>query len=114
MPYINLKTSAAVTQPQKTALFSALGKAIEAFPGKSERWLMVDITDQCSICFAGDENTPAAMVDVKVFGSAAPAACEKMTQNVCKILNEVLNLPQDRVYVCYKGYDQWGWNGGNF
>ncbi len=114
MPYIDLKTSVTVTKPQKTALFHALGKAIETFPGKSERWLMVNVTDQCSICFAGDETAPAAIADVRVFGEAAPDACEKMTENVCNILNDVLNLPPDRVYVCYKGYDQWGWNGGNF
>ena len=49
MPYIDLKTNAAVSDAQKTALKSALGQAITLLPGKSEQWLMVGIQPDLSL-----------------------------------------------------------------
>lgn len=43
MPFINVKTNAAVPYEKETAIKSALGQAITAIPGKSESWLMVGI-----------------------------------------------------------------------
>lgn len=39
---------------------------------------------------------------------------EAMTAEVCNILENELGIPPDRIYVKYKGYSDWGWNGGNF
>ena len=113
MPYIDLKTNAAVSDAQKTALKSARGQAITRLPGKSEQWLMVGIPPDCALWFQGSD-APAAMVHVEVFGSADPAAYEKMTARICKICSDELGLPQNRVYVNYSETYNWGWNGSNF
>ena len=39
MPYINVRMTAPLTPEKESALTAAFGRDIEAFPGKTERWL---------------------------------------------------------------------------
>ena len=48
------------------------------------------------------------------FGQATSAAYSQMSGEVCKILEEELGIPGDRVYVTYREVSDWGWNGRNF
>lgn len=114
MPYIQLKTTAAVSPEKCDALKAAFGKAIECFPGKNESWLMVNIEDGKKMWFRGDASADTAMVDVELLGSVSPDGSRRMTAELCDILNKMLGIAPDRVYVKYTGYQHWGWNGGNF
>ncbi len=113
MPFIDAKISVAITPAQEENLKQRLGKAISLIPGKSETWLMLNIQPECHLYFQGSNSQPAAMVEVKLFGSASPAAYEKMTAEVTKILNSELNIPSNRVFVKYEEVQHWGWNGSN-
>ena len=55
MPYINLKTTAKVTEEKCERVKTAFGKAIECFPGKSEAYLMVGIEDGAKLMGSGDQ-----------------------------------------------------------
>ncbi len=114
MPYINAKTNITVPDEKRENLKSIFGKAIEIFPGKAERWLMVGIEDNCSLYFAGDGNHPCAFVEVALLGRASDAAYDKMTSEICSIISSELSVAADRIYVKYEECDHWGWNGGNF
>ena len=114
MPYIKVTTTAAVSAEQCERVKAKLGKAIESFPGKTENWLMVGIEDGKKMWFRGDASADTAMVDVDLLGAVTPAASEKMTAAVCRILGEELGIPAERIYVKYTGYQNWGWNGSNF
>ena len=114
MPYIELKTTAAVSEKKALDLKTAFGKAIECFPGKTENWLMVNIEDQKRMWFKGDNSSDCAMVCVDLLGSVSSSASEKMTAEICDVLSKQLSLSPDRVYVKYSGFSDWGWNGGNF
>ena len=37
-----------------------------------------------------------------------------MTAEICRIMNDELGIPADKVYVKYQGVSDWGWNGRNF
>lgn len=113
MPFINVKTNAAVSADKEIAIKSALGEAITAIPGKSESWLMVGIESEHILYFKG-ENAPAAMVEVSIFGHANASAYERLTGIICTTLNEQLSIEQSRIYVKYSEIDNWGWNGSNF
>ena len=113
MPFINVMTNTAVSEEKKIAVKSALGKAITAIPGKSESWLMVGINPEYTLYFKGDD-APAAMVEVSVLGAADPSAYNKLTAQICDILNGELGIDSTRIYVRYTETDNWGWNGGNF
>lgn len=114
MPYIDLKTTAKVTKEKEIALKAAFGKAIELIPGKSERWLMVKLADECKMFLAGDSKDEIAMVEIDIFGNAKNEAYDLVTERICDILNEELSIKKDRIYVKYSEVDHWGWNGENF
>lgn len=113
MPFINVKTNTAVPAAKAEAIKSALGEAITAIPGKSERWLMVGIEPEQLLYFQGSD-TPAAMVEVSIFGGANASAYNDLTGRICSILNDSLCIDTSRIYVKYAETDNWGWNGSNF
>lgn len=114
MPFIDVKTTVAMNEAQKESVKSKLGAWIQAIPGKSEEWLMVGIQDDYCLYFKGNQNAPTAFVQVEVYGNENKAAFNKLTGEICNILNAELGIPKDRVYVSYLATTNWGWNGGNF
>ena len=114
MPYIELKTTVSISPEKSQSLKAAFGKAIECFPGKTESWLMVNISGNQDMYFKGDNKTDCAMVSVDLLGKVSSSASEKMTSVLCGVLSEELSLAPDRIYVKYAGFSDWGWNGGNF
>ena len=54
MPFIDVKTTAYVSDEKCDTIKSELGKAIALIPGKSESWLMVGIEPETKIWFRGD------------------------------------------------------------
>ena len=114
MPYIETKVSTPITVEQEKILKEKLGAAIENFPGKTERWLMLNFEDNCRLWFMGNQDAPTAYVEVKLFGDVNQTGAEKMTKAVCEIMEEVLKIPADRTYVKYEGIGTWGWNNQNF
>ena len=114
MPYINAKVSNRLTDEKMTELKAALGKAIEAIPGKTETYLMVAIEDGQNIWLAGDNSTPKAFFDVRILGKAKSEDYSRMTGVICGICSELLGIAPNDVYVTYSEYSDWGWNGKNF
>lgn len=110
MPFINVKTSKKLTEEKIDAIKTEFGSAIAIIPGKSETWLMVNIEDNCNLYFKGSDNGDTAYVEVKIFGSASKANCEKLTVKICDLLFDIADIPSDRVYVKYEFSDMWGYN----
>lgn len=114
MPYIGTRVSTKISKEQEIVLKERLGKIIGLFPGKSERWLMLDFEDSCRLWMGGDNSMPMAYVEVKVFGTIDSAAAEKVTEAICALLEEVLGIEPSYTYVKYGCCDTWGWNKSNF
>jgi len=114
MPYIETKASVTITKEQKERLTRELGVAIELIPGKSEEWLMLNFEGGCQMAFRGDCNTPCAMVDVYIFGKTTDAAYDALTERICAVISDILDVPSERIYVKYTEKDRWGYNGFNF
>ncbi|MCH5320167.1 MAG: hypothetical protein J1E36_00290, partial [Eubacterium sp.] len=53
MPFIEVKTNQNIAD--KTIIKAELGNAITAIPGKSEGWLMVEISDKLDMYFKGSD-----------------------------------------------------------
>lgn len=75
---------------------------------------MVGFDDEYCLYMGGSKMEKGAFVSVSLFGSASSAAYEKMTAEICRIYEEELGIPKDKVYVTYAGVNDWGWNGRNF
>ena len=113
MPFIDVKTNKQISKADEITLKEQLGRAIAILPGKSETWLMLEFKDSCRMYFHGS-NAPCAMVQVQVFGKINPEACERLTAEVCRIMQDVLGIPVDSTYVKYEEVGLWGWNSQNF
>ena len=114
MPYIETKTNLSVTEEQKRELKERFASAIELIPGKSEHWLMLGFCDGMTMAFRGDMSSPAAMVEIDIFGKAADSAYDALTRAVCENVSEVLGIDGSRIYVKYRECDRWGYDGMNF
>lgn len=114
MPYISTTTTKKLSDSEKETLQKALGEMISIFPGKSERWLMLSISDGVKMCFGGDDSLNCAFVEVKIFGNAPENAYDRFTEELCGLFERSLSIPRDRVYVRYEESFHWGWNGANF
>ncbi|MBR5632790.1 MAG: hypothetical protein IKW68_02315 [Clostridia bacterium] len=109
MPYIEVKTNVHVTETMKSELHDMLGEKITLIPGKTERWLMTDVSGDRAMSFAGD-TAGCAMVEVALFGKATNEAYDALTDALCESVGAALNIPCDRVYVKYEEVSHWGWN----
>jgi phenylpyruvate tautomerase PptA (4-oxalocrotonate tautomerase family) len=114
MPFIGSKVSVKTTDSQKEELKKRLGQAIAILPGKSERWLMVELEDEKKLYFGGDDSAPSAYITVSILGTPDSASFAKMTGEICNIYSEILGIKPDRTYVKYDTTKDWGWNGSNF
>ena len=113
MPFINSKISTALSEEQEKTLVSRLGQAVTLIPGKSESWLMTGFEPAYHLYFRGENSTPAAFVEVKLFGSENKSAFAALTAEICNIYQEVLGIPSDHIYIKYQAVANWGSNGSN-
>ena len=112
MPYIQVQTNQTISAENAIAIKTQLGTAITAIPGKSESWLMVGLEGDCQLYFKGTD-APAAMVSVRIYGTASDNALNTLTSHITGILTDTLAIPSDRIYVSFWGTEHWGWNGSN-
>lgn len=112
MPFIEVKTNQDLSATKKI-IKSELGSAITAIPGKTESWLMVEITDKKDMWFKGSDE-PCAMFEIAIFGKASDSAYDDLTKRICEISEKQLGVSPDRTYVKYTEIDHWGYNNFNF
>ena len=110
MPYIAINTSKNLSDIQKDELKTLLGEKITVIPGKSESRLMIDISDNHTMYFAG-EKRELAYIDVKCYGTTEFTYKKAFTEEVFKIVQEITELPQDSIYLTYSEFENWGTNG---
>lgn len=117
MPYIGIRVSEKLTEDKKNELKAAMGKAIEAIPGKTETYLMVCIEDNSALWLGGkaaDARNPMAFIDVRILGKAKAEDFSRMTGELCKVCERLLGIAPNCVYVTYAEVEHWGYNGKNF
>lgn len=113
MPFINVKTNSKLVSQTKEEIKSELGKAIEAIPGKTEAWLMVNIDQPSAMYFKGS-GEDCAMFEVSIFGKADSSAYDELTKRICAVSEKYLGVSASRTYVKYVETERWGWNNMNF
>lgn len=113
MPMIDSKVTVSIPQEKMDVLKAELGKAISVM-GKPETYLMVGFEDNYNLYFAGKKLDKGAFVSVSVLGNIDSTQSEKMSAKICEIFKKELDIPGDKIYITYSGYQNWGWNGGNF
>ena len=113
MPYIKITTSRTITKQNESTLTEKLGQDIAIIPGKSERWLMLCYEDNMRMALGGDDLAGTAMVEVSAYGKTSRDIYDVLTEALTATVSEVLDIPQERVYIKYSEHSVWGWNGIN-
>lgn len=110
MPYICVNLTKTLTDQQKDNIKSCLGEKISLIPGKAEKALMVDFSENHTMYFAG-EKRDLAFVDVRCYKNAAFENKQKFTEAVFEIIERETGLTADDIYLSWGEYDTWGTKG---
>jgi phenylpyruvate tautomerase PptA (4-oxalocrotonate tautomerase family) len=114
MPLLILETTVVLTEDKRKALLASLSKTVAETIGKPEQYVMVAI-GQADMLMSGSPGA-AAFVDVRSIGGLTNDVNQELSQQVCKLLNDALGVPENRVYLNFTEVEasNWGWNGSTF
>ncbi|AMK77319.1 MULTISPECIES: phenylpyruvate tautomerase MIF-related protein [Methylomonas] len=114
MPFLKLNTNATLDTEQKSKMLSELSQLLSKETGKPERYVMICLTEDNAMLFAGSE-APLAYLECKSIGLSSNQA-KNLSVSICKLLNARLSISQDRIYIEFSNCpaDFWGWNGSTF
>ncbi len=114
MPFINVKTNAALDSKTKNEINNRLSDAISLIPGKSDGHLMCAVEDGAQMMFHRDGESKMAFVEVKILGSSTKEAYTAITGEICSILSELAGIDGSYCYVKFEEVKLWGHNGYMF
>ena len=114
MPLLKLETTVALTDEMRQALLASLSKALAEATGKPEQYVMVTAS-QVAMQMAGKPGD-AAFVDIRGIGGLSGDVNGRLSQKLCRLLNESLGVPQNRIYLNFTEIEagNWGWQGNTF
>src|SRR6266446_9611336 len=114
MPLLKLETTVVLSEDKQKALLAALSKTVAETIGKPEQYVMVTLS-QAAMLMSGNQGK-AAFVDLRSIGGLTDDVNRKLSQKICKLLNDALAVPENRVYLNFSDVaaNNWGWNGSTF
>ena len=114
MPMLKLQTSVPLSKEQRNTLLPTLSKLVAENIGKPEQYVMVTV-ETASILMAGKAG-PAALAEVRSIGGLNGRVNSQLSQKLCTLLEQTLDIPAGRVYINFANIaaDHWGWNGNTF
>ena len=99
-----------LSDEQKDELKKTIGQKISLIPGKTEAALMVDISDNHTMYFAG-EKRKLAYVDVRCYGSTEFENKKALTEALFDAVELHTGLHDDSIYLTYTEFSNWGTRG---
>ncbi len=114
MPYLKLKTNVPINKQQTSQLMGQLSQLLAKETGKSERYVMVELSADRDMIFSGDHE-PLAYLECKSIGLTSVQA-KALSAAISRILQSDLQLSPERIYIEFSNCpaEYWGWNGGTF
>ncbi len=114
MPLLNLETTVVLSEDNRKALLASLSKAVAETIGKPEQYVMVSVS-QAAMLMSGNPGE-AAFLDIRSIGGLSDDVNRRLSQKICKLLNDSLGIAQNRIYLNFTDVQatNWGWNGITF
>ncbi|PJA32347.1 MAG: hypothetical protein CO187_04450 [Zetaproteobacteria bacterium CG_4_9_14_3_um_filter_53_7] len=112
MPYLHVHTNVAVES--HADFLTRCSRAVAVALKKPESYVMVELSDQKSMLFAGT-GAPLAFVELKSIG-LTPADTVHVSDKISKLIHHELEIDISRIYIEFEApeRDMFGWNGGTF
>ena len=109
MPYINVSTSAKVSDKDK--FLEEISVLISSLTNKSRKFVMAKIDDNCPMYF--NDETPSCFLEIKSIGSLNPS---EMAKAISDFVYEKIGIPTERIYISFEDVPAslWAWNGRTF
>ena len=109
MPYINISTSAKVTDKKK--LLEEISILVASLTNKSKRFVMAKLDDNCEMYF--NDQAPCCFLEIKSIGSLSPS---DMAKPISDFVYEKMGIPIDKIYISFEDVSasMWAWNGRTF
>ena len=109
MPYINVSTSAKVSDKGK--LLEEISILISSLTNKSRSFVMAKIDDNCQMFF--DDKTSCCFLEIKSIGSLNPS---EMAKPISNFVYEKMGIPNNKIYISFEDVSasMWAWNGKTF
>lgn len=114
MPYLKIQTNQNLDDSRQSALLKQASQTVAQQLGKPESYVMVALETDVPMLFAGND-APLAYLELKSIGLPGSATA-KLSQALCALMAERLDVAQDRVYIEFADAapQMWGWNGDTF
>jgi phenylpyruvate tautomerase len=114
MPYLKLSTNTAVPLEQTEQLMAKISQTMARETGKPERYVMVEISMNAMMMFAGSTE-PLAYLECKSIGLSS-SQTQALAKALPQLLNEQLKVASDRIYIEFSNCsaENWGWNESTF
>ena len=114
MPLIQLTTNTPPEDTNRDAFLATLSSAIAEMLGKPEQYVMVSLTSNRNMLFAGSTE-PLAYVELKSLG-LPETDTKRFSAQLSDIISNRLGIPATRVYIEFSSHPRhmWGWNGATF
>lgn len=111
MPYLNIRTNQTVAN--KSALLKAASQTVSQASGKPESYVMVTVTQEADMLFAGTD-APTAILDYRALG--LPADRRAFSDALCSMIDQQLGVDGSRIYISMTDSERqnWGWNHSTF
>jgi len=114
MPHLRIQTNRALSPEQSEALVKTASAAVAEALGKPEQYMMVSVTPNGTMTFAGTTE-PAAFLELNSIGLPAARTTE-LSALLCNLIQSGTGIPKDRIYIHFADVPRqsWGWNGKTF
>ncbi|MEM9398885.1 MAG: phenylpyruvate tautomerase MIF-related protein [Verrucomicrobiota bacterium] len=114
MPHLIIQTNLKVSADEQETLLTEASHLTSESLGKPESYVMVTLTDQKPMAFAGTTE-PSAYLELKSIGLSG-AQTKALSSKLCHFMETKLNVPAGRVYIEFAdaARDMWGWNNQTF
>ena len=112
MPLLQINTNKAVDDLDQLA--TEASRLIAEMLGKPESYVMVNITDNATLTFAGS-NEPCAHLKLKSLGLNEDGTTA-YSETLCQFISDHLGIPGSRIYIEFSSPERhmWGWDDGTF
>nr|VFK33689.1 MAG: Phenylpyruvate tautomerase PptA, 4-oxalocrotonate tautomerase family [Candidatus Kentron sp. MB]VFK76305.1 MAG: Phenylpyruvate tautomerase PptA, 4-oxalocrotonate tautomerase family [Candidatus Kentron sp. MB] len=114
MPYLKIQTNIVIDDSKKQSVLAKVSADVAQQMGKPERYMMTAMDTGCAMTLGGTDQ-PLACVELKAL-DLSESHTSALSDAICRLLQEQLNIPQDRTYIVFADIPRamWGWNGGTF